>query len=81
MAGKWCLAGYDMLEGTPYPLNGEWNNESETLDAARLHMAHLEMTQPTAETGGQDDDGIQDQVWVIRPNRTRYRFVEIMIAD
>lgn len=79
--GKWCLEGFSVVENRPYPLRGECDNEADALDAARLRLAHLERFQPTESSGGQDDDGIQDRIFIVRPDGSRYRFVEVMIED
>lgn len=81
MVGKWRLERWDTFSLETYPLEGEFNTEKETQDAARLHLAQLEMTQPSEDTGGQEEDGIQDQVYIVRPDGTKYRFVEAMTHD
>jgi hypothetical protein len=81
MNGKWRLEGQDAFSGEKYHIRGEYDDESQALDAARLWLTTLEMNQPTEETGGQDEHGIQDRIYVVRPNGTRYRFVEHAIED
>lgn len=78
MAGKWCLEGWDTFRGTPYPLAGEFENEEDALDAARLYVTKLEMTQPREFLVGEDPDGLQDEVNIVRPDGTRYRLTEFV---
>lgn len=74
-ARKWSLEGYDTFEGGPdayYPLEGEFDDEQAVQAAARDRLAELEKTQPSSDSGGQG--GIQDQVFVVRPDGSKYRF-------
>jgi len=68
----WRLRGYDTFAREYYPLAGEYGDESEARDAARSRIVELEKTQPSRDSGGQD--GIQDQVFVVRPDGSTYRF-------
>lgn len=68
---QWRLMGWDTFEGSAYPLT-EHENEEQAIDAARERLRVLEISQPSQTSGGQD--GIQDQVFVVRPDGTRYRF-------
>jgi hypothetical protein len=70
--GKWKLEGYDAFSSEEYLLDGEFSTEEEACAAARERMSELEKTQPSQSSGGQD--GIQDRVYVIRPDGTKYRF-------
>ncbi len=72
--GKWRLEGLDTFDNESYALPGEHDTEEEAITAARARLQHLEETQPTAESGGQEEHGIQDEVWIVRPNGTQYRF-------
>jgi hypothetical protein len=76
--GKWSLDGYDTFEGGPdayYPLEGEYDDEQSAQAAARKRLAELEKTQPSSSSGGQSFGGIQDQVFVVRPDGSKYRFL------
>ena len=78
VSGKWKLEGYDTFEDHPgeyYPLAGEYDSEEKAKEAARARLAHLEETQPSESSGGQDDGGIQDEVYIICPDGKRYRFL------
>jgi hypothetical protein len=68
---KWKLQGYDTFAHEGYPLDGEFETENEAIAAAKAYLDDLERTQPSASSGGQD--GIQDQVYVIRPDGTSFR--------
>ncbi len=68
---KWKLLGHDTFANEDYPLEGEFDTERDAIMAAKLQLADLEITQPQLETDGQD--GIQDQVYVIRPDGSRFR--------
>jgi hypothetical protein len=66
----WRLIGHDTFDGDDYPLT-DHASEEEALRAAHDRLRALEVLQPEATSGGQD--GIQDRVYVVRPNGTRYR--------
>lgn len=51
---------------------GEYVSEEEVRNAARKRLEELEISQPTAESGGQN--GIQDRIYVVRPDGTEYRY-------
>lgn len=71
---KWRLLGYDAFEGGPDALYGlgEFASEADAQIAARKRLLDLEITQPSGSSGGQG--GIQDQVFIVRPDGTTYRF-------
>jgi hypothetical protein len=69
--GKWTLQGYDTFAHESYPLDGEFDTEQAAIAAAKDHLDELERTQPSASSGGQD--GIQDRVYVVRPDGTSFR--------
>ncbi len=68
---KWKLQGRDTFANEDYPLEGEFDTEHDAITAAKVRLTDLEITQPSETSGGQD--GIQDQVFVIRPDGTRFR--------
>ena len=75
MAAKWKLKGYDTFEEGPdafYPLDGEFDTEEGAKQEAGNRLKELEASQPSSSSGGQA--GIQDQIYVIRPDGTSYRF-------
>jgi hypothetical protein len=74
--GKWSLEEYDTFEGGDAfsPLEGEYYDEPTAQAAARNRLAELEKTQPSAHSGGQGFGGIQDQVFIVRPDGSKYRF-------
>ena len=69
--GKWKMQGHDTFASEDYRLDGEFDSEDEAIAAAKVCLDDLERTQPTASSGGQD--GIQDHVYVIRPDGTMFR--------
>lgn len=69
--GTWSLRGYDTFAREYYGLDGAFDSEDEAIEAAMQRLHDLEVRQPSASSGGQD--GIQDRVFVIRPDRTMYR--------
>jgi hypothetical protein len=74
---QWKIEGYDTFEGGPdafYSLPGEFDDEPAAQAAAREQLAELEKTQPTSQSGGQSEQGIQDRVYIVRPDETKYRF-------
>jgi tetratricopeptide (TPR) repeat protein len=70
---SWKLIGFDTFESAWYELEGDYANESQALEAAQARLRYLEETQPSATSGGQADEGIQDRVYVVCPDRSRYR--------
>jgi hypothetical protein len=73
--GRWKLIGHDTFEGADYPLT-EHDSEEDALRAARDRLCDLEVVQPSASSGGQADNGIQDRVFIERPDGSRYRVTE-----
>lgn len=71
----WKIRGHDTFSNEPYSLPGEWTDEDGALLGARERLQELERTQPASETGGQDENGIQDKVYIIRPDGTEYPFL------
>ncbi len=69
--GKWKLEGYDTFSREDYPLPGEYDTEDAAITAAKKHLEHIERTQPSKSSGGQD--GMQDRVYLIRPDGTKFR--------
>lgn len=69
--GKWKLEGYDTFSREGYPLPGEYDTEDAAMTAAKKRLEYLERTQPSESSGGQG--GVQDQVYLIRPDGTKFR--------
>lgn len=69
--GKWKLEGYDAFSREDYPLPGEYDTEDAAITAAKKRLEDLERTQPSESSGGQD--GLQDRVYLIRPDGTKFR--------
>jgi hypothetical protein len=67
----WRLRGYDTFAVERYELPGRFFSVQAALRAARRQLVQLEKLQPTATSGGQD--GIQDQVYLVRPDGTLLR--------
>ena len=72
--GKWKIEGYDTFENEPYPLPGEYDGEDSAVDEAKKRLAELELSQPSETSGGQDYGGIQDKIYIVRPDGTKYLF-------
>lgn len=77
MEGIWSLLGYDTFEGEFYPIEGEYLDEVEIRRAAKARLEKLEETQPSEESGGQGAFGIQDLVYIVRPDGSRYRYLTV----
>lgn len=75
MTNKWKLEGYDTFSNEEYPLEGEYDTEELAKGAAIARLEKLEETQPSHESGGQD--GIQDQVFIIKPDGSKFRYLKI----
>jgi hypothetical protein len=74
----WAVEGYDTFEGGPdafYPVKSGLATEEDAHIAAASYMKHLERSQPSATSGGQGLTGIQDRVYIVRPDGSRYRFL------
>jgi len=72
----WRLQGHDTFAREDYPLEGDFACEADAMAGARARLAALELEQPSASSGGQAMDGIQDRVFVIRPDGSTFRVVE-----
>lgn len=68
----WKLRGYDTFAGEWYSLPGRFLTEPAALRAAQRQFRKLEKLQPSSYSGGQA--GIQDQVYIVRPDRTMYLY-------
>lgn len=73
--GPWRLRGYDTFAGEWYPLAGEYPTETAARQAAAAELRDREEEQPTAQSGGQHPGGIQDRLFVVRPNGSVYRYL------
>jgi len=73
--GRWRLRGHDTFAGEAYPLPGSYRTEAQAQKAARKRLADLERTQPSVSSGGQRPGGIQDQVYIVRPDGSAYRYL------
>ena len=77
---EWKLVGYDTYDNQWYPLKGGRLLKSGFLTefgarrAAKRRLAELEIEQPSETSGGQSTFGIQDRVFIQRPNGTSYCF-------
>ena len=72
MAKLWRLKGYDTFARHFYDLKGEYNTEQEARVAAMKQWEELEKHQPSAQSGGQPPHGLQDQVFIARPDGSSY---------
>lgn len=70
----WKLAGYDTFDGHFYKIEGMYDTEEDAIKAAHKRLIELEELQPTEYSGGQPPFGIQDIVYVVRPDGFMYRF-------
>ncbi len=69
---RWRLIGFDTFSSEEYSLVGTYRDESAATETALKRLENLKKTQPDNESGGQKG-GIQDQVWVIRPDGSKFR--------
>jgi hypothetical protein len=70
----WGVDGCDTFEGRDYLITTGLASEDEALTAASAYMTELDRRQPPEHSGGQDALGIQDRVFIVRPDGSRYRF-------
>jgi len=73
MSKPWKLLGYDTFSSEWYSLPGSYRSEREAQAAADARLDDLERTQPSRSSGGQGDLGIQDRVFIQRPDGSQYR--------
>lgn len=70
----WKVVGYDTFDREFYPLY-DCTCEEAAVALGSEYLKHLEMTQPASSSGGQGALGIQDRVFIVRPDGTQYRLV------
>ena len=73
--GRWRLRGLDAFSGEPYALPGVYATEDTARRAAQKRLRALEKTQPTATSGGQNEGGLQDRVYIIAPDGREHRYL------
>lgn len=69
----WKLIGWDTFSSEEYSIS-EHKTQELAEKAAAEKMQYLEEIQPSKSSGGQGTYGIQDQVYIQRPDGTRYRW-------
>lgn len=75
------MKGWDTFEGLGepedawYPLEGSFATEAEAQMGAKTFLDEHEMLNPTATSGGQGARRIQDRAYIVRPDRSSYRFI------
>lgn len=67
---RWKLIGFDTFSNESYTLKSYPSLEAAEA-AAKERLRELEQTQPSTSSGGQS--GIQDRVFIERPDGTQYR--------
>lgn len=72
-AKKWKLVGWDTFSSEEYSLS-EHKTQALAEAAAADRMQDLERTQPSSSSGGQGLFGIQDRIYIERPDGTRYQW-------
>jgi len=79
MEGAWRIEGFDIFEEELYPIGDDerYPDEKAARRAATDYFRMIEELQPKHSSGGQADDDIQDQIFIIRPDGTRYRFLPL----
>lgn len=80
MSKKWKLLGYDTFSSEWYILPGSFASEKDAQTAADRRLDDLERTQPSASSGGQGSLGIQDRVFIQRPDGSKYRHIRRKLA-
>ena len=69
---KYELIGVDAFSNESYEL-GKFKTKREAMKEAVKRLKKLEKTQPSVSSGGQAILGIQDRVYIARPNGTLCR--------
>ena len=75
MNDKWKLEGWDVFDAGNYVIDGEYNTEEQAIEVAKARLIELEKSQPTKESGGQSDRGVQDRVFIVKPDGSKYRYL------
>lgn len=70
----WKLIGFDTFSNEEYSLT-EHKTQAAAERAASKRLQELEISQPSISSGGQGFGGIQDEVWIERPDGERYRWL------
>ena len=78
---KWKLEALDTFSDERYPLDGEFDSQQDVEAAADGHLKELEETQPTASSGGRAEDGIQDRIFIVHPDGTKYRYAPLKVVE
>ena len=73
----WLVKGYDTHEGEYYSIAGEYRSEDEARAAALKKFKEIEETQPIDSSGGQSEMGIQDRLFIVRPDGSQYRYLPL----
>ena len=74
MEGKWKLEAWDVFDAGNYSIPGSYDTEEQAIEAAKIELQELEKLQPTESSGGQSETGVQDRVYIVRPDGTKYRY-------
>jgi len=69
----WGLREKDTFSNEWFDFGERFSSEEDARTAAREILNEHEIDQPTESSGGQD--GIQDQVWIVRPDMSIYRYI------
>lgn len=70
--GEWKLKGRDKFTGKFYDIFDSYPNEQSAIEMARERRADFGLTQPSS--GSQGRKGVQDKVYIVRPDGTQYLF-------
>lgn len=68
------LLGYDTFSNEWYDLE-EFPTEKKAKEAGVKRLEELAISQPASSSGGQASGGIQDRVFIERPDGNRYRVI------
>ena len=68
------LEGYDTFAGESYYLAGPFFSEAAATRAAKKRLKKLEIEKPSRNSGGQQPAGIQDRVYIVKPDGVKYRY-------
>lgn len=71
----WELGGYDTFAGESYHLAGPFFSEKAATRAAKKELKKLEKMQLSRYSGGQQPGGIQDHIYIVRPDGSSYRYL------
>ena len=77
MKETWRVLGFDAFDEEYYPLSGDFETEDGAKKLASEKFDQINLSQPDEQSSGQDDDGIQDRLFIEKPDGSLIRFLPL----